>query len=222
MQEKVESFLSKCEHEKKLANEKYRWLVQEYAGLLNEEEGYVEVSKEDWEKYKNTESLPTQYVHGKYYVTKKLPIKMTDEEFAAVEKAIPEKVLKGLKQETTGTNKDQDWPYIILLTIACLIWTAGLIISISASLLFSGLIDETFHPSAVKLPMPVRQKHPMFSDLQDPMFRISRIIVVVSSHAGISVQPTHRSFAVSEVQEIIRILIRFLQPLHRSSGAMVI
>ena len=48
MQEKVESFLSKCEHEKKLANEKYRWLVQEYAGLLNEEEGYVEVSKEDW------------------------------------------------------------------------------------------------------------------------------------------------------------------------------
>ena len=142
MQEKVESFLSKCEHEKKLANEKYRWLVQEYAGLLNEEEGYVEVSKEDWEKYKNTESLPTQYVHGKYYVTKKLPIRMTEEEFAAVEKAIPEKVLKGLKQETTGTNKDKDWSYIILLTIACLIWAAGLIISISASLLFSGLYTK--------------------------------------------------------------------------------
>lgn len=143
MQEKVESFLSKCEHEKKLANEKYRWLVQEYAGLLNEEEGYVEVSKEDWEKYKNTESLPTQYVHGKYYVTKKLPIKMTDEEFAAVEKAIPEKVLKGLKQETTGTNKDKDWPYIILLTIACLIWTAGLIISISASVITSGYFNTS-------------------------------------------------------------------------------
>ena len=143
MQEKVESFLSKCEHEKKLANEKYRWLVQEYAGLLNEEEGYVEVSKEDWEKYKNTESLPTQYVHGKYYVTKKLPIRMTEEEFAAVEKAIPEKVLKGLKQETTGTNKDKDWSYIILLTIACLIWTAGLIISISASVITSGYFNTS-------------------------------------------------------------------------------
>ena len=137
MQEKVESFLNKCEHEKKLAREKYCWLVQEYAGLLNDEEGYVEVSKEDWERFKNSESRPVQYANGKYYVTKKLPIKMTDEEYAAVEKEIPEKVLKGLKQETTGTNKDKDWPYIILLTIACLIWAVGLIISISASTITS-------------------------------------------------------------------------------------
>lgn len=141
MQEKVESFLSKCEHEKKLAREKYCWLVQEYAGLLNEEEGYVEVSKEDWERFKNSESRPVQYANGKYYVTKKLPIKMTDEEYAAVEKEIPEKVLKGLKQETTGTNKDKDWPYIILLTIACLIWAVGLIISVSASTITSGYLN---------------------------------------------------------------------------------
>ena len=141
MQEKVESFLSKCEHEKKLAREKYCWLVQEYAGLLNEEEGYVEVSKEDWERFKNSESRPVQYANGKYYVTKKLPIKMTDEEYAAVEKEIPEKVLKGLKQETTGTNKDKDWPYIILLTIACLIWAVGLIISVSASTITSDYLN---------------------------------------------------------------------------------
>ena len=141
MQEKVESFLNKCEHEKKLAREKYCWLVQEYAGLLNEEEGYVEVSKEDWERFKNSESRPVQYANGKYYVTKKLPIKMTDEEYAAVEKEIPEKVLKGLKQETTGTNKDKDWPYIILLTIACLIWAVGLIISVSASTITSGYLN---------------------------------------------------------------------------------
>ena len=141
MQEKVESFLNKCEHEKKLAREKYCWLVQEYAGLLNDEEGYVEVSKEDWERFKNSESRPVQYANGKYYVTKKLPIKMTDEEYAAVEKEIPEKVLKGLKQETTGTNKDKDWPYIILLTIACLIWAVGLIISVSASTITSGYLN---------------------------------------------------------------------------------
>ena len=141
MQEKVESFLSKCEHEKKLAREKYCWLVQEYAGLLNDEEGYVEVSKEDWERFKNSESRPVQYANGKYYVTKKLPIKMTDEEYAAVEKEIPEKVLKGLKQETTGTNKDKDWPYIILLTIACLIWAVGLIISVSASTITSDYLN---------------------------------------------------------------------------------
>ena len=142
MQEKVESFLNKCEHEKKLAREKYCWLVQEYAGLLNEEEGYVEVSKEDWERFKNSESRPVQYANGKYYVTKKLPIKMTDEEYAAVEKEIPEKVLNGMKRESTDTNKDKDWPYIILLTVACLIWAAGLIISISASPLFSGLYTK--------------------------------------------------------------------------------
>ena len=141
MQEKVESFLNKCEHEKKLAREKYCWLVQEYAGLLNDEEGYVEVSKEDWERFKNSESRPVQYANGKYYVTKKLPIKMTDEEYAAVEKEIPEKVLKGLKQETTGTNKDKDWPYIILLTIACLIWAVGLIISVSASTITSDYLN---------------------------------------------------------------------------------
>lgn len=141
MQEKVESFLNKCEHEKKLAREKYCWLVQEYAGLLDEEEGYVEVSKEDWERSKNSESQPVLYANKKYYVTKKLPIKMTDEEFAAVEKAIPEKVLKGLKQETTGTNKDKDWPYIILLTIACLIWAVGLIISVSASTITSDYLN---------------------------------------------------------------------------------
>ena len=141
MQEKVESFLNKCEHEKKLAREKYCWLVQEYAGLLNDEEGYVEVSKEDWERFKNSEPKPVQYANGKYYVTKKLPIKMTDEEYAAVEKEIPEKVLKGLKQETTGTNKDKDWPYIILLTIACLIWAVGLIISVSASTITSDYLN---------------------------------------------------------------------------------
>ena len=141
MQEKVESFLNKCEHEKKLAREKYCWLVQEYAGLLNDEGGYVEVSKEDWERFKNSESRPVQYANGKYYVTKKLPIKMTDEEYAAVEKEIPEKVLKGLKQETTGTNKDKDWPYIILLTIACLVWAVGLIISVSASTITSGYLN---------------------------------------------------------------------------------
>ena len=142
MQEKVESFLNKCEHEKKLAREKYCWLVQEYAGLLNEEEGYVEVSKEDWERFKNSESQPVLYANKKYYVTKKLPIKMTDEEFAAVEKEIPEKVLNGMKRESTDTNKDKDWPYIILLTVACLIWAAGLIISISASVITSGYFNE--------------------------------------------------------------------------------
>lgn len=141
MQEKVESFLNKCEHEKKLAREKYCWLVQEYAGLLNDEEGYVEVSKEDWERFKNSESRPVQYANGKYYVTKKLPIKMTDEEFAAVEKEIPEKVLNGMKRESTDTNKDKDWPYIILLTVACLIWAAGLIISVSASTITSGYLN---------------------------------------------------------------------------------
>ncbi len=138
MQEKVESFLSKCEHEKKLAEEKYRWLVQEQAGLLNDEEGYVEVSQEDWEQYRTSDSRPTQYVNGKYYVTKKLPIKMTDEEFAAVEKEIPEKVLKGLKRESTETNKEKDWPYTILLSVACLVWAIGLIISISSATIFSG------------------------------------------------------------------------------------
>ncbi len=141
MQEKVESFLNKCEHEKKLAREKYCWLVQEYAGLLNEEEGYVEVSKEDWERFKNSESRPVQYANGKYYVTKKLPIKMTDEEFAAVEKEIPEKVLNGMKRESTDTNKDKDWPYIILLTVACLIWAVGLIISVSASTITSDYLN---------------------------------------------------------------------------------
>lgn len=90
------------------------------------------------------------------------------------------------------------------------------------ALLFFGLIDQTVHPSAVKLPMSMRHVNAMLTDLQNPMFRISRIIIIIASDAGIAVQPSHRSFAVAEMQEIISILIFFLQPLDWSSGAMVI
>ena len=99
MNEKVEEFLNKCKKERSLAENAYRYLVKEYAGILKDERGYMEVGKSEYEQVAAMDADKVKEVNGKYYVFRKLPIDLTEEEFSAVEKEIPEDTLNALKQK---------------------------------------------------------------------------------------------------------------------------
>ena len=139
MQEKVQEYLKNCEHEKELTEARYRYRVLEYAGLLESKKDYVEVTREEYNYYLSTDRNATKYADWKYYVLKKPPVEMTDEEFTAVEKQIPESVLARLKQNTPiptaklVEKKTRDWVVLILTTAACVIGIGGLILAIISS-----------------------------------------------------------------------------------------
>ena len=138
MQDKVREYLNDCEHQKELAEARYRYRVLEYAGLLESKKDYIEVTREEYEYYKATDNNLTKYSDWKYYVLKKLPVEMSDEEFAAVEKQIPESILTKLKQSspipTTKLieEKEKDWVVILLTAAAGIITFGGLILAIMA------------------------------------------------------------------------------------------
>ena len=81
MQDKVREYLNDCEHQKELAEARYRYRVLEYAGLLESKKDYIEVTREEYEYYKATDNNLTKYSDWKYYVLKKLPVEMSEEEF---------------------------------------------------------------------------------------------------------------------------------------------
>ena len=138
MQDKVREYLNDCEHQKELAEARYRYRVLEYAGLLESKKDYIEVTREEYEYYKATDNNLTKYSDWKYYVLKKLPVEMSEEEFAAVEKQIPESVLTKLKQSSPIPTakliekKEKDWVVILLTVAAGIITLGGLILAIMA------------------------------------------------------------------------------------------
>lgn len=134
MHEKVAEYLENRSHQKQLTEEKYRWLVLEYAGLLKDSKEHVEITKDDYERYLKSQVETPLIKGGKYYVLKKPPIEMTDEEFAAVEKEIPEKDLNRIKQDAFGIKKERNWPFILLTAAACLLWTGGLVLALIQSI----------------------------------------------------------------------------------------
>ena len=140
MQDKVREYLNSCEHQKELAESRYRYRVLEYAGLLESKKDYVEVTREEYNYYLATDRSVTRYSDWKYYILKKLPVEMSDEEFAAVEKQIPDSILAKLKQDEPiptaklVEKKDRDWVVILLTAAAGVITLGGLILAIISSI----------------------------------------------------------------------------------------
>lgn len=136
MSQTVEGFLAECSNRKRLTAQAYRYLVLEHAGLLEDRSDYVEVTKEEYdESIKNSESGKTKYADGKYYVLKKVPVELTEEEFSAIEKELPEDVLLKMKRKTSGVKRETDWFFIALITLAAAIGLGGLILAITAALI---------------------------------------------------------------------------------------
>lgn len=134
MQEKVAAYLEKRSHEKHLAEEKYRYLVLESAGLLGDSKEYMEISQAEYDACLKNQSGTTKFEDGRYYILKKPSVQMTDAEFAAVEKEIPEKTLNRMKREAFGRKKEKDWAVILLTAAACVIAVGGLVLALISSI----------------------------------------------------------------------------------------
>lgn len=129
MQEKVEAFIQKCADEKRLEEKSYRDRVLRYAGFLSENINYVEVSKKEYDACGGI----TKKEDGKYYIQRKTPVVISDEEFEAIEKAIPDEKLAELRLEASGAvpqGSEKSWAATFFTIIAWLIWIVGLVISI--------------------------------------------------------------------------------------------
>ena len=136
MNEKVEQFLAKRLVEEKKIDDKYYYLVMEYAGLLKDEPEFVEVTKEEYKRdrylYKSS-----QREKGKYYIQKCMPIDLSDEEFKAVVDVIPEEKLKEFERQASEepTKVNNEYPgssgaqtFLIVLGVFILIF--GFIVGI--------------------------------------------------------------------------------------------
>ena len=134
MQEKVNDFLNRSKAEKNLEEQAYRYLVLKYAGLLNDESDYMEIGKAEYEREEKEGRASVKEVNGKYYVYRKLPLKVTEEEFAAVEKEIPESVLNDFKQKTVEKGKkEKNLAVTVFLVLTCVFWIGGLILALLGS-----------------------------------------------------------------------------------------
>ena len=144
MQERVEAFLRKCQNAKNAEEFSYRYKVLEYAGLLTDKMEFVEVTKAEYEDALKEQQGTNFGNDGKYYVFKKVPVEVSDEEFAAVEKESPEKVLNKLKKVTTSTKKEKNKAVVIFMVLACIMWVGGLILAISTSVTATNVFYDSF------------------------------------------------------------------------------
>ena len=131
MNAKVESFLNKAMEEEQDREKKYRYLVMEYAGLLSDEKDYCEVTRKEY--YDQPEGKKE---NGKYYLKKPVPLDIPDEEFSAVEAAIPKEKLEDFRLKAAGaeimeTGKSN--AAVFLTVLGWLIWIGGLIISFAGA-----------------------------------------------------------------------------------------
>ena len=144
MQEKVEAFLRKCQNAKNAETVSYRYKVLEYAGLLTDKMEFVEVTKAEYEDALKEQQGTNYGNDGKFYVFKKVPVEVSDEEFAAVEKEIPEKVLEKLKKKTASDKKEKNKAVLIFMILACVMWAGGLILAISTSVTATNVFYDSF------------------------------------------------------------------------------
>ena len=133
MQERVEAFIRKCEEEKlekeERAWQKYHDAVLRYAGLANNQWQMTEVTKEEYDR----SIYYREKRNGKYYTEMRIPFEITEEEFAAVEKAIPREKLAELRMQAAETEtetavEDRSWAGSFLTGMAVLCWIGAIII----------------------------------------------------------------------------------------------
>lgn len=134
MNAKVESFLNKAMEEKQDREKKYQYLVMEYAGLLSDEKDYYEVTRKEYIDHPEG----SKKENGKYYLKKPVPMIIADEEFSAVEAAIPKEKLEDFRLKAAGaeimyeeTKKSN--AAVFLTALGWLIWIGGLIVSFAGA-----------------------------------------------------------------------------------------
>lgn len=137
MNEKVQSFIDQQDYLKKLQDQKYHYLIEEHAGLLTNEYDFFEATKEDYNEalYINASNVKSE--DGKYFVKKKVPLDITEEEFASVEASIPKEKISELKIQATQSKEEKEaaksGSATFFKVIAWLLFIGGLIIAIAAS-----------------------------------------------------------------------------------------
>lgn len=142
MQEKVQAFLDKCELTKQKQEDYYYYYVMSYANLFADERGFVEVSKNEYNNYSGLESGTKKIEDGHYYVVKRFPLQVSDEEFTAIENAIPKDKLAEFRLQASGINIEKERESsskaaIFFTVLAWVLWIGGLFISIKSGVVTS-------------------------------------------------------------------------------------
>ena len=133
MQEKIEAFLNRQKTQKGFQEQLYRYQVLEYADLLSTETRLQPATKMEFR------SVAPEYRAKKedgYYIMKKVPLEVTDEEFSAVEAAVPKDVLEGIRLnvcDTAGIAGRHSHAATFFNILAIIIWVVGLITAILIS-----------------------------------------------------------------------------------------
>ena len=137
MNEKVQAFIDQQEYLKKLQEQKYHYLVAEYAGLMKDEADFIEVTKEEYNEALYVNASNAKSEDGKYFAKKRLPMDITDEEFASVEASISKEKLAEFKMLATQSKEEKEaaksGSATFFKVIAWLLFIGGLIIAIAAS-----------------------------------------------------------------------------------------
>lgn len=136
MNEKVQAFLDKREAELDFQDQTYYYLVMKEAGLLSDEKEFFEVTEKEYKAF-YTDSSNSKKENGKFYIMKKIPIEITDEEFEAVEKALPKEIMDDILLKSQGIDVDKEaensTAAIFFTILAWTFWIGGFIISRTSS-----------------------------------------------------------------------------------------
>ena len=135
MNEKVQQFLKEQARQKKHQEQLYRDYVMRYANLLSDEEAMTEVTK--YEYYSN-QNLKHAMSAGKYFLSKKIPLTVSDEEFAAIEASIPKEELDEFRLKASGGRKtifrdESSTASTFFMIVALIFWIGGLILSLAGA-----------------------------------------------------------------------------------------
>ncbi len=150
MNERVEAFLQKQADIKAECDYNYYYLVMQYARLLSDQQELIEISQKEYGRLYANHEAKTEYKNGKYYKVRQSPIDISEEEFLAVESAIPQDILNELKLQAYGMDLEKDMEggsgaATFFTAIAWILWIGGFIFAfISAASDRSGAASTIF------------------------------------------------------------------------------
>lgn len=136
MNEKVQDFLDKSADKKNLQKQNYYYLVMSHAKLLTDTKQFVEVSSKEYLNYTSVDPASKKTIDGHFYISKYVPIEVTDEEFKAIEEAIDPDTLYNLKLQANGVDLEHGEgtsnAALFLIILGWVLIIGGIIVSYSA------------------------------------------------------------------------------------------
>lgn len=141
MNEKVEKLLAEHKMKSSIENDIYYYMVLDNAKLLSNETEFYPATKEEYDSY-TYDNKNRKILKGSYFVKKRLPLDLTDEEFKAVESTFPSETLQLFKDKASGKHQkisislDNDNIEVnstaatFFTILGTLLWLVGLILAI--------------------------------------------------------------------------------------------